>query len=227
MKRQNSLISIGAPIDANPRPRIKPKLRRQNAGINNQIHRPLNRIKPELKWADISTAGAPGPFGGFTRQMLNALQTGANPTNRIGRKVTWTKLLLRYAAHVDSATTPTSGCAMRLMVIYDKQTNGSAPIVTDVLVTDEFNSAMNLDNRDRFLILADVITPVFGLGGPAAVAGVINRKFNLETNFNANNIGSIADITTGSIYLMYAQSNSLSGLNISFNMKSRLRFVDF
>lgn len=231
MKRHNSLISIGEVAD-NPRPRIKPKLRRQNVnrGIRAEIHKPLRTIRPESKWLDIYTASAPLPFGGWqnTGFLFNGLAIGGSPTQRLGRKVNFTKMNIRYSFWMDQTISPpTSGCNVRIVVIYDKQANAVQAPQGEIFQANDFNSMLLLDNRDRFITLADVITDPISLGGPYVCTGTIFRKFNLETIYNASGAGTIADINTGAIIMYYAINNTNAGLTVSASIRSRLRFVDF
>lgn len=134
---------------------------------------------------------------------------------------------VRYSYHLDQGSSPTSGCTVRQVVIYDKQANGVAPTPTAVFNTDDHNSPLNLDNRDRFIVLSDVITSPITLGGSYATSGTYNRKFNLETIFNNNGAGDITDINTGSIYLFVAQSNAAFGVTLGQSTRIRLRFLDY
>lgn len=227
MKRQASLISIQQP-DSNPRPRVKPKLRRQNA-FQAQIHRPLRTIKPELKWVDQPLTANIPPFGGFLRQILNGMTVGGSPNQRVGRKINMTKLTIRYNFAANQTLLAMLGsCSFRIIVVFDKQTNGFTPLVTDILETDSFSSMNNLSNRERFITLVDFITPQITQGGPYNVNGIINRKFNLETIFNTGGAGTVNDIATGGLFYLCASSNAAGVQSpLESSSISRMRFVDF
>lgn len=229
MKRSSTQITVVP--DSNPRARktFKSKTKtRQAMGIQSQIHRPLATIKPELKWNDIPVANAPPPFGGWTAgQNLTNLAVGGGSTNRVGRKVNWTKFNMRSTFNIDQGSNPTGGCCIRQVVVYDKQTNGVAPTALSVFAVDDFTSQMNLDNRDRFIILMDTITEGLSLGNMYNVQTVQNRKFNCETIYNAGVLNTVADINTGAIYYFASQSNAIFGVNIQQNTRFRMRFVDY
>lgn len=184
----------------------------------------------ELKFIDVSVATAI-PFGSaaFTAgTLLNGMANGSDASTRIGRKVNIKSLLIRWT--FASATTTTWDSPIRILVVYDKQANAAAPAITDVLLTDNFASQNNLSNRDRFVTLVDFVTPVSIGGGSggclSSYGGVIFKKLNLETMFNAGSAGTIGDITSGSIYYFAAQTGSALVANLVQNTKVRVRYTD-
>lgn len=192
------------------------------------IHKPLRSVKPELKYKDSVMSASLPPFGTWAGPtLLNGLQVGGSPQQRVGRKVTWTKMLVRCNFTATDPIAPTTDTRIRVLIIYDKQTNGANPTVTSVLAIDEFTSPMNLDNRDRYVILADVEVPQsVGLNNFSGTV-TFNRKFNLETIYNVNGAGDVGDINTGAIFGMYCGNNVNFGTGISSRMQVRLRFLDY
>lgn len=185
---------------------------------------------PELKFVDTSITTAI-PFGSaaFTSgTLLNGMASGADASSRIGRKVNLKSLLIRWSFAAGAATTWDTN--FRILVVYDKQAGGAAPAITDILLTDNFNSQNNLSNRDRFVTLCDYITPK-NIGGAnngcvTTDDGVIFKRFNLEEMFNAGSAGTIADITTGSIYYFVAQTGAALTANLSQSTRARVRYTD-
>jgi len=164
-------------------------------------------------------------FGNGT--LLNGLAVGSTASQRIGRKVTLKSLLIRYSFAVQNATTWAT--PLRILVVYDKQANATAPAITDILLTDNFNSQNNLSNRDRFVTLVDQITDNIGGGDNAAnyvIADTLFKRINLETMFNDGNAGTIGDITSGSIYMFVAGTNRLNGADLLQDTKVRVRYTD-
>jgi len=49
----------------------------------------------------------------------------------------------------------------------------------------------------------------------------------LDTQYNANNAGTIGDITTGSLFIIGAQSGGAGAANPSMQFQVRLRYDDF
>lgn len=187
---------------------------------------------PEMKFTDVNnTIQLPAGGGGFAAGggiLLNGLATGSGADQRIGRKVVWKTFLLRWQIELEPGGASTNGTPVRILVVYDKQANTVAPAATDILALDNFRSAQNLSNRDRFLVLVDKITPPIGTSSNFCVAGKIYRKrLNLETIFNANSAGTVGDITSGSIYIFAAQTSNVGTTGPQLHFNSRLRYTDF
>lgn len=89
------------------------------------------------------------------------------------------------------------------MIVMDKQANATVPTVAQILETVSAISPMNMDNRDRFTVLHDYQCPVDQLGGRPSTVHKKFRKINVTTAYNAGAAGTVADIATNSIYLLY------------------------
>lgn len=164
--------------------------------------------------------------------LLNGIAPGSDATSRIGRKVTIKSLLLRWTTGFTAAANAPDadgGFNTRILVVYDKQPNANTAAITDVLKEDFFSSVTNLDNRDRFVILMDKITPPASMGGDLQTSGKKFIRLNNEEVFNAGTAGTIGDITTGSILLFVAQSGGgtySTGNAMGFNGRARIRYQD-
>ena len=180
----------------------------------------------ELKYIDTNanTALTFASSAFSTGVLLNGVAQGSDATARIGRKMVMKSLLLRWTWNL--ASTSTGGSPVRVMVVYDKQANATAPAITDVLVVDSFIGQNNLNNRDRFVVLCDYLSEPIGSNGDTSVGGVIYKRLNLETMFNSGSAGTIGDITSGSVYLFVAQTGGIGVVNPTFNWRARVRFTD-
>ena len=150
--------------------------------------------------------------------LLNGVATGTDYTARIGRKIMMKNLYLRIQiAPVDQVTSDTH---VRLLCVYDMQTNGVAPAMTDVLNTASTVDHVNLNNRDRFKILFDKCVPI-GANVNTATQAYSNGKnvyyikkyLNLATKgateTQYNGVGAtVGSIATGSIYFVFFGSSS-------------------
>lgn len=157
-------------------------------------------------------------------QLLNGCAPGSTANTRIGRKFTMKSVLIRY--NFSMATTTTGGGPLRIVVVYDKQSNAAIPAVTDIFTTDDIEALNNLSNRDRFIIIADHYTEVIGVQSAYSVSGVIKRKINLETMFNTGTAGTVADITTGSLYIMFGTPGLHLTAGPTLSFQARVRFSD-
>jgi len=167
-----------------------------------------------------------------TFNLLNGIATGTDFTDRIGRKVNLKSLFIRYNVGPEDQTVTDN--LVRILVVYDNQTNGAAPIIGDVLKSANSLSQLNLNNRDRFKVLWDKEIQLTFASNTATVAvsfgqnGYCGKKFkslrNLEMIFGGT-AATVASIQTGSIYLITIGS-ATAGAASTFSFSSRIRFVD-
>jgi len=117
-------------------------------------------MKGEIKSVDIPSSS----FGLSTTAVItpiNLISAGSSYFNRIGRKITLKSLHVKL--FLDNLRTTASADYLRIMVVYDGQSNGSLPSISDIIQdTDQTgtnatysSSSTNLNNRDRFRVLAD------------------------------------------------------------------------
>lgn len=196
--------------------------------------------KQELKAFDVAqtvqTFNTAGTF-----QLLNCPVNGPEIYQRVGRKIYMKSVHIRGFIYF-SATTIQDLC--RIIVFYDAQPNAAAANLAALLQDSNAGAAttglseINLANRARFKILRD-----FQLQTPSCsfAAGVITnvaaqdqkpqslsidmfiKLKGLETEFNGTNGGTIADITSGSLYVAcISQSDNVKQLYYT----SRLRYYD-
>lgn len=181
----------------------------------------------ELKFTDVNTAIAVGGAGAATFGtgiLLNGLANGSDASSRIGRKVNIKSLYIRWSALFVAGAG--GGGAIRILVVYDKQANATAPAITDILLANDFNSPNNLSNRDRFVTLCDYVTEQLSTASNLSDTGVIQKTLNLETMFNAGSAGTIGDITSGSVYMFIAQSGGITTTAPTLAYRARIRYTD-
>lgn len=204
----------------------KPRLTRQG-GLSFE---PTAIATPEKQNVDVSgqmvtTAGSAAFVAPAAAQLLNGLTQGNAPAaNRKGRKVLMKSLDVKWNYILNGAS---GGADGRIVIFYDKQSNAAAPAVLDVMTTDNFLSSVNLSNNDRFVILANEYTTPINTGGNPTISGRIFRKLNNAIAFNNGNAGTIADITTGSIYIIFAQNGTgITAGGPALSFYSRIRYID-
>ena len=180
----------------------------------------------EVKFVDnaVSLATAIGAATWTTPQLLNGLANGSDASTRVGRKVTLKSVLVR--ASVALAPTSVGGSPIRILVVYDKQANATAPAVTDILLADAFTSQNNLSNRDRFVTVFDQVTDPLSVQNNFSVNQVMFKRINMETMFNAGSAGTIGDITSGSLYLLFAQNSGITVAAPTMIYRTRVRYTD-
>jgi len=185
-----------------------------------------SQMSGELKFNDNNftispTAGSNQFFGGI---LLNGIAQGTTASNRIGRKAVMKTIFLRTTFRLTAGST--GGSPARILCVYDKQANAVAPVATDILAVDQFQSPNNLSNRDRFVTIFDQMTDPISDQGPQAVELNLFKKINLETMWNAGTDALIGSITSGSIYLFVAQVNTIAAAAPVMNIYARVRYTD-
>jgi len=228
-----------------------------NRNLKNIISYQQTRSGGEIKSLDFCsptiTATTLAPFTlNNTPQIvvINPITIGSSMWNRIGRKISMKSIHLTgsFDPIVGNGTDITTSC--RLMLVYDKQTNGALPSYDDMF-RDQYNgptdtnssgannflAGINLNNRDRFEVIFDkrFILPPINLGEPgivtctpdlAAFSYFANLK-NREVHFKADSsTGVIGDISTGGLYIVTVADATNGNQSWGLWLKGRLRYSD-
>lgn len=208
----------------------------------------VSSTSSEMKALDLPVAVYPLNATGAVTP-LNLIRTGTSFMNRIGRKIQMKSL--RVNGRIDILRTVADEDYVRVLLIYDRQTNGTAPAITDILQTTDQAAAntttafsgANLNNRDRFVILRDQHIYLPSLTSTAGV--ITNVSFvdqvskqalfdwyvklpNYVTQYKADSSPAvIGDVATGGLFLVTfgAQTAGQEGYQIA--LESRLRYLDF
>nr|QXP07773.1 MAG: putative capsid protein [Arizlama virus] len=205
------------------------------------VPRPLGRPGTEVKCMDTKPAGSvavllenvayqePAANTGYT--VLNVVQQGAAVYNRVGTRVNFKSLQLRLM--LSGQTAATVNAILRVVMVYDRQTNGAAPAIATIFsdlsaaggATTTFHSGLAIANRSRFQVIRDEMVPM-SFGGDSVKHYKTYAKGMWPTEYSANN-GTIGDVATGAIYLIYSATiaGAAAGLSVS-QIACRLRFYD-
>lgn len=211
--------------------------------------------KPEMKAVDLDFIH---PLFDVTGNptLLNGAVPGAQSYQRIGRRVCLKSILIRGMINFGAHNNNFADDCVRILVIYDRQSNGATPALADVIqsqspagvpITSPY-SPMNINNTRRFLVLKDqswamnqifVVPQVANVGTNLQPSSAltdyttlhfkwyINRKLkNLLTEFNAGAAGTVADITSGAVYLFAIGKWGAGAGNWACDFCSRVRFCD-
>jgi len=176
----------------------------------------------EYKNVDVSgSTGNLAPNSWSEIDFLNPVDQGTGGTGqRIGRKFQMKSILFRY-----NTSSSTNGNPVRILIVYDKQTDGILPTANQIVTSaTNINAPMNMSNTDRFVIIADEMVNQNSVFNGAQTIGTIYRKLNLPAHYNGGT-AAIADMASGSIYVM---SHCLSGgTGTGVGYVSRIRYTDF
>lgn len=175
--------------------------------------------------------------------VLNAVTEGTSYKTRLGARVKLKSIDLHIWPYFGGAgANYAAGEVNRIMLVYDSQANGAYPASADLLKATGGStlatSPVNLENRDRFLILREYYftNPTAAAGSGAALNNAaVNARVpehcihwyvklkNMETIFKAT-AGAIGDIASGALLLVTVSESITPPFGLS--VTSRLRFYD-
>jgi len=185
------------------------------------------RLTVEKKNVDVALVGAtlfPIATSIAVVTALNLMGQGAAAGQHLGRTAQMKSIQYRLSTNM-AATTTGSG-SLRVVIVYDKQSNGAAPTAVQVFQANHIASPMNLSNSKRFIVLVDDTHEGLSVTGPASAYMKNFKKINLPIEYFDTNNGDITDIATGSVY-MFTFNDSGFGVAAPNNIfYSRMRFQD-
>lgn len=162
----------------------------------------------EIRFQDINFGNPVADTGTFV--LLNALTLGDQNGNREGTKIDMKSIQLRITG-VDTDTYQ----QFRAILFIDKQSNGAAPILSDILQTTSnvIHTMKTWNTRQRFRILwdkswaADTTAPL----GYSSMKLPLKyyKKLNVSTYYNAGNTGGIADINKNALQLLLLSDSNV------------------
>jgi len=187
-------------------------------------------LRGELKFLDTALAATDPTVNGVVFPNLVVVPQGDNQSERIGRKITLKSIWIRG----NIVLTPQGAAAAatdvtRIIVVQDKQANGAAFGVTDVLTSANYLSFKDLENESRFVILKDVQIATRSTGGVAAATLEGNNTFNWYMKCNIP-IEYDSSLTTGVIATQRSNSIAVLGINqgglTTIQYNARIRYSD-
>lgn len=204
----------------------------------------VKMMQPELKGYDIAAGNAEFQSTGRV-ELLNPVVQGTDNFNRVGRKINMKSVHVRGVIFPKDPTISIPRDHLRLLLVYDKQTNALLPSGNDVLMdsnavagTSSF-SHVNLANRERFVILRDTLVNVpqydatsldsrndFPNLDPALHIDWYVSLKGKDSIYNQLNNGNIGDIQTGALFLLCYNYIGASTDLWSCFYTSRLRYYD-
>lgn len=220
----------------------------------NRLPANLRSFAGEVKALDLPVQSTQGLNATGSVISLNLIRAGSSFFNRIGRRIELKNIT--FSAQIQPLRSSALGTSeyVRVLIIYDRQTNGAVPTIADVLqTTDQAGantttsmSGINLNNRDRFRIFIDeritlpnVTVPA---GGPVVTVGgnvgvdPLKTTYNIKrfakldrelTQYKADSAPAvIGDIATGGLFLVMIGSIAAGQEAYALTYESRVRFND-
>lgn len=204
--------------------------RRRSSGVSSvSVFQAPAKAMPEKKSLDVTSTLTPTGAAPTGLQLLNGVGPGTDINQHIGRTVTLKSLYWIWQGNV--AATTAGGSAYRLLIVYDKESEGAAPTIatgakSDILATNAIYGMNNLDNRDRFVTLVDEMVECIGTGGPQSFLRKGYRKISMPMVFNSTGDATVNSIQTGGVWAFAFQGGTAITAAPVTTLQTRLRFVD-
>lgn len=164
---------------------------------------------------------------------LTLIPQGVTESTRIGRRCTIKSIQIRGTAVWNPAAGNVGATISYIYLVWDKQCNGAAASVTDVLTSNLMSTALaNLENSDRFIILKRFVIPQQSEAGVNGAFSINQfpidyyRKCNIPIDFDSSaSTGALTTIKSNNLFLL-AGSEAVTDDLVSVNGTCRLRFSD-
>ena len=211
--------------------------------------------KPELKFYDTNfqtlgtdtmlyqaSAGAVPAATTRNVKLCNGMAQGTDYNTRIGRKILIKSVYVRLTFQPETANTLASNSTARCILIWDLQPNSATaiPALSDFFEAFSAgttwmntNNMMNLNNRERFVILWDKMVTLGFLNTNAANGSSCRvlkkyKKVNLSVTYSATGAatnGQPNTIATGALWLV-ALGDAVTGGSVQSPGVVRIRYTD-
>jgi len=212
--------------------------KRQRVQAINKFQAPRKGHMKEPRWVDAS--GTINFNSGVNIALLNGVVTGTDYFQRIGHKFINTSI--HFTGHILPNATLAASDTLGYAIVYDRQSNGSPPSWGDVFegtdsagtLTSTSLTHFNLQNSDRFHVIAHQTKQMPSLtvtAGVTSALGYVNpmqdtkieiyKKIQLPTKCDGDT-AAIADIVSGSIYLITKGTAATSGWSILYTNRIRI-----
>lgn len=201
---------------------------RSKASANAKASRALSLIRKfqneeEVKLIDVEVDKGALASGIMQYQGVNYTVQGNTKTTRIGNKITMKSIA--WKGYYGCSTAETGACAIRMMLVMDRNPGGSQATYSDFLKSQNAFALYNTQeaNQGRFQILVDKcmqLNPDNKQFNPAK--GYIDLK-GTKVTYSYNN-GTVADLSKN--HLFWAIITDGNDQNCFFKFQNRVRFTD-
>lgn len=182
----------------------------------------------EKKYFETAIVSTTDMSAGIIVPSLNLVPQGTTDKTRIGNKINVVNLNMNFHFSQDDQTTLFFGNGpLRMIVYHDKQANGAAAVVTDILTTASILSFRNMDQVERFTILSDKL-----LNSPEVTANVAHtsnsvmykrwaKKMNIPIHFSSTT-GAITELKSSNIGVLLIAAVSTT----NWTANCRIKYLD-
>jgi hypothetical protein len=176
-------------------------------------------LNTEIHYNDVAaTAAASSSTASFV--LLNGISQGDTTVLRTGSSIKADGIDLAYGVYIGTVALATQ---QRIMVVLDKQTNGAIFTIASLLSATTVYAPAVPEGQKRFAILHDE-SIMLSSAGPNNIINKVRIPLNNHIEYNLGNAGTVADINTGSIYLIFFSNQAVN--TAAFDYYSRFWFID-
>lgn len=196
---------------------------------SNQRHTNPVYPRPELKIFDCDQAATtPPPTPAVLTAIpstgivvcVNAVPSGTGVGGFTGNQVSIRSVGYRVELDLGTTPVPTSG---RVLLIYDKQPNGTLAAWTDIFTSAQYLAYGNPNTRERFVIIRN---DQFSLSpqGDQTIFYERFAKINMTTTYASGSPGTVPQ--TGALLLAYISDQSTAANQPRLSANIRTRYYD-
>lgn len=176
--------------------------------------------RPEVKFYDIGiTFTIPNGPSFVGSICYNSIAQGLGGSNRIGLSVSVKSF--SYKMNLDLPLAATGPTNVRVIVFWDKQSNGAQPGVTDLLTAANINSFLSMAYKERFTVLRNHYCSL-SPNGTQTIFLDEYIKINMQSQYT--DAGTIP--RTGSIYMCYGSDSTAATNDVVVTVQGRCRYLD-
>lgn len=183
-----------------------------------------------MEWSYFDTVDSTDVVNVATVLTVNAMGQGVSSSTRVGNRIVMDRLEVTIQLNNEAAILHPRQ-PVRLVVVYDYQTNGAAPALLDVIKTYPLYGYQDTDRFDRFDILLDEIIDynTFGIPTVTGSDAIMIERFSvllggLKTTYNAAAAG-VASVTTGGLFVMVVGTSAAGTDDLNKFMTCQLRYL--
>lgn len=179
--------------------------------------------RPEVKWIDVEIGSIAAPTSidssGTTTQTINVTTQGTGNSARLGSQIAVKSVYYQFVLNFGTGATPN---VLRHILYWDRQSNSATASAATVLsATALVTSPMNLQFRERFVILADDRITLSPNGEQIKVINGF-RKINQLANYNS----ASTTPQNGALNVLFISDESVAANEPTIYGTWRVRFMD-
>lgn len=240
LKRQGYQRSAGKIRMPKAKVAASSKIDKQQEKEIKALVKAVTAIKPEMKYKTTAgtsvTVTASLRVAAPTTTVLNGLVQGTTNVSRIGEKVNFKTIDLRFRLITNS--TLTTEASVRIMLVKERTALGSAPSLQGILgsATPNTWSTRNVTDRDpnRYHIYYDKVfymspgswslngtgtSTFYNPARPSIILGSIVKKLDFVTDYSRSNAGDETDMDANCLALVAITDHGVaSAMTLSYEM---------